>query len=284
MRLNATRFVLLAMALAGCNVQGSAPSAAPAGTAAPANDAAIASVFDGRRGQWVDLTHPFSADSVYWPTDVQGFELEELAHGHTEGGWFYASYRYSGAEHGGTHLDAPLHFGEGRHANHEIPLERLVGPAVVVDVSDRADADYQVSVEDLARWEAAHGRIPDGAIVLVRTGWGDRYDDRAAYLGTALTGPEAVPQLRFPGLGEDAARWLVEARAVDAVGIDTASIDHGQSPDFRAHVELAGANVPGLENIANLDALPAAGAFVVALPMKIQDGSGGPLRIVAYVP
>src|SRR5690606_6870559 len=182
-------------------------------------------VFDGSRGQWVDLTHAFSEGSVYWPTDTQGFELEELAHGHTEGGWFYSSYRYSGAEHGGTHLDAPLHFGEGRRANHEIPLQQLVGPAVVVDVTARVDdADYQLTVGDLADWEAAHGRIPDGAIVLVRTGWDARYGDRAAYLGTDRVGPEAVPELHFPGIGPEAAQWLVEQRSIDAVGIDTPSI------------------------------------------------------------
>lgn len=244
----------------------------------------LAAVFDGGSGAWIDLTHAFSESSIFWPTDTQGFTLEELDYGHTEGGWFYASYRYSAAEHGGTHLDAPIHFAEGRYTSDEIPLENLIGPAVVVDVSDRAHPDYLITVADFTDWEAEHGRIPDGAIVLVRTGWEARYGDRAAYLGTALTGPEAVPELHFPGLGEEAAQWLVDNRRIDAFGLDTASVDYGQSTDFRAHVVLYEQNIPGFENLVNLGDLPPVGSYVVALPMKIEGGSGGPLRIVAYVP
>lgn len=244
----------------------------------------LASIFDGSSGTWVDLTHAFSPSTIFWPTDTLGFRLEELAYGHTEGGWFYASYRYSAAEHGGTHLDAPIHFAEGRRTNDQIPLSSLMGPAVVVDVSARAHPDYLVAVEDFLGWEAEHGPMPEGAIVLVHTGWASRYGDRSAYLGTDRTGPEAVAHLHFPGLGPEAAQWLVDNRNVDAVGLDTPSIDYGQSADFRSHVILSQENIPGLENVANLDALPAAGAYVVALPMKIEGGSGGPLRIVAYVP
>jgi kynurenine formamidase len=252
---------------------------------AAARDAEVlAAVFGSTRGNWVDLTHPFSEQSVYWPTDTIGFQLDELAYGPTPGGWFYASYRYSAAEHGGTHLDAPIHFAEGRQATDAIPLDRLIGPAVVVDVSAHAHPDYLVSVEDLTGWEATHGRIPDGAILLLRTGWDARYEDRAAYLGTALTGADAVAQLHFPGLSPEAAQWLVDNRRVDAIGIDTPSIDYGQSTDFRSHVILYEQDIPGFENVANLGALPPVGGFVVALPMKIAGGSGGPLRIVGYVP
>jgi kynurenine formamidase len=243
-----------------------------------------AAVFDGSGGQWVDLTHAFSPSTIYWPTDTAGFDLEELAYGPTEGGWFYASYAFSSAEHGGTHLDAPIHFAEGRHTNDEIPLSSLVGPAAVVDVSGHADADYLVTVDDLTRWEARHGELPAGGILLLRTGWGARWTDRAAYLGTDLTGAEAVPQLHFPGLDPEAAQWLADNRDVAAVGIDTPSIDYGQSADFRSHVILYERNVVGFENVANLELLPEAGAFVVALPMKIEGGSGGPLRIVGFVP
>jgi kynurenine formamidase len=261
--------------------------AAPIDSPAAGEDrviAAITSVFDGSRGRWVDLTHSFSASTVFWPTDTLGFDLEELAYGPTDGGWFYASYRYSGAEHGGTHLDAPIHFAEGRQTNDAIPLSNLIGPAAVIDVSDRAHPDYLVSIEDLVGWEAAHGPIPAGAILLVRTGWDARYGDRAAYLGTDRTGPEAVAELHFPGLAPEAATWLVEHRRIDAFGIDTPSIDYGQSADFRAHVILYEANIPGFENVENLEQLPPLGSFAVALPMKIERGSGGPLRIVAYVP
>lgn len=274
--------VVAAVLAAGC--QGSPDRSSV--TADNGASAVIASVFDGSRGRWIDLTHAFSDSSVYWPTDTAGFRLEQLAFGPTPGGWFYSSYRYSGAEHGGTHLDAPIHFAEGRQTSDEIPLSTLIGPAVVIEVADSAsaNADYEVSVDDLTRWESEHGRIPDGAILLVRSGWSSRYADRAAYLGTELTGPAAVAGLHFPGLAPAAATWLVANRSIAAFGIDTPSIDYGQSTDFGSHVTLYAANIPGFENVTNLDELPPVGSFVVALPMKIKGGSGGPLRIVAYVP
>jgi len=267
------------MACAACALGCQADTGATRGT----REEIVASVFGGA-GRWVDLTHAFSSRSIYWPTDTLGFRLEELAHGHTDGGWFYSSYRYSAAEHGGTHLDAPIHFAEGAWTSDQVPLASLIGPAVVVDVTARVSPDYLLTVEDLTQWEAAHGQIPNGAIVLVRTGWDSRYADRAAYLGTDQRGPEAVAQLHFPGVSAEAAQWLVDQRTIAALGIDTPSIDYGQSKDFRAHVILYGKNVPGFENVANLSALPAVGAFIVALPMKIEGGSGGPLRIVGYVP
>lgn len=266
------------LSILGCQADSGSISSAP-------SDADIlAAAFDGSSGTWVDLTHSFSPNAIYWPTDTLGFRLEELNYGPTEGGWFYAANRFSSAEHGGTHLDAPIHFAEGGDTSDEIPLSRLIGPAAVIDVSDRATPDYLVSIEDLTRWEAEHGQIPAGAILLVRTGWDARYGDRAAYLGTAMTGPDAVAQLHFPGLSPDAAEWLIANRSIDAIGIDTPSIDYGQSTDFRSHVLLYGANIPGFENVANLGNLPPVGSHVVALPMKIERGSGGPLRIVGYVP
>jgi kynurenine formamidase len=244
----------------------------------------VAAVFNGTGGSWVDLTHSFSASTVYWPTDTIGFVHEELAYGPTPAGFFYASYRYSAAEHGGTHLDAPIHFAEGRDAADAIPLSRLVGPVAVVDVSSKATADYEVSVDDLTAWEAQHGEIGPGTILLVRTGWDARYSDRTAYLGTSLTGPDAVADLHFPGLSGSAAQWLVDHRQIAAFGLDTPSVDYGQSTNFAAHVILYGANIPGFENVAGLGQLPATGSYVVALPMKIEGGSGGPLRIVAFLP
>jgi kynurenine formamidase len=241
-------------------------------------------VFDGTAGQWVDLTHAFGASTIYWPTDTAGFQLEELAFGQTDGGWFYSSYAFASAEHGGTHLDAPMHFAEGRLSNDEIPLSGLMGPAVIVDVTDHATPDYLVSVPDLERWESAHGEIPDGAVLLLRTGWGQLWNDRTAYLGTSAIGPEAVPELHFPGLDPAAAQWLVDNRGIVAIGIDTPSIDRGQSTDFGSHITLYAENISGFENVANLDLLPETGAFVLALPMKIEGGSGGPLRIVSWVP
>jgi len=267
-----------ALLIAGCQ------QAQPEESAEALRAEILASIFNGSSGTWVDLTHSFSEGSVFWPTDTLGFQLEELAFGPTEGGWFYASYRYSGAEHGGTHLDAPIHFAEGRQASDEIPLSSLIGPAAVIDVSEHAHPDYLISIEDFVRWEAEHGEIPDGAILLVRTGWDSRYGDRAAYLGTDRVGPDAVAELHFPGLGAEAAQWLIENRRISAFGIDTPSVDYGQSTDFRAHVILYGENIPGFENVANLERLPPIGSQVVALPMKIEGGSGGPLRIVGYMP
>lgn len=243
-----------------------------------------ADIFDETAGQWVDLTHPFSESTIYWPTDTAGFQLDELAFGPTPGGWFYASYQFASAEHGGTHLDAPIHFAQGGRTTDQIPLSSLMGPAAVIDVTDRVTPDYLVSIRDITAWEATHGQIRDGAILLVRTGWDDRWGDRTAYLGTALTGDAAVEALHFPGIGAKAAQWLVENRHVVAVGIDTPSLDRGQSQDFRAHVILYAKNISGFENVANLGQLPETGSYVVALPMKIEGGSGGPLRIVAFVP
>lgn len=239
----------------------------------------------GPAGTPVDLTHPFDETTVYWPT-ADPFALSVEAYGPTDAGFWYAANAFCAAEHGGTHLDAPIHFAEARRTAAEIPLEDLMGPAVVVDVAAaaKADQDYLVAVSDLEAWEGENGSIPDRAIVLLRTGWGTRWPDRAAYLGTAARGPEAVKDLHFPGLDPDAARWLVDERDVRAVGIDTASIDHGPSTDFRAHQELARADVPIFENLANLDRVPATGAWVIALPMKIERGTGGPLRAVAFVP
>jgi kynurenine formamidase len=271
MKLHPAAFVLFALVACGTG-------------RSPATTERMAAVFDGSGGSWFDLTHAFSTSTIYWPTDTIGFVHEELAFGPTPAGYFYASYRYSAAEHGGTHLDAPIHFAEGRHASDEIPLHRLIAPAAVVDLSGRATADYQVTVADLTAWEAAHGQIDSGTILLVRTGWDARYADRTAYLGTARTGPDAVPDLHFPGLSAEAAQWLVDNRSIAAFGLDTPSIDYGQSKDFRAHVILYSANIPGFENVANLGQLPAVGSYVVALPMKIAKGSGGPLRIVAFVP
>lgn len=233
---------------------------------------------------WVDLTHAFGEDSVYWPT-ADGFEFVVDAKGPVPGGWWYESNSFRTSEHGGTHLDAPCHFAKGGHTTDEIPIEQLIGPACVVDVRSRCveDRDYQVRVEDLQAFEARHGAIGAGAIVLLWTGFGDRYPDRARYMGTAERGLEATFKLHFPGLSPRAARWLAERR-VGAVGIDTPSIDHGPSRMFFAHRELYSRNIPGLENVANLALLPPTGATVVALPMKIRGGSGGPLRIVAAVP
>jgi len=233
----------------------------------------------------VDLTHDFAQDTIYWPTE-SGFELTQVSHGLTDKGYWYEANRFAAAEHGGTHVDAPAHFAEHGDTVDRIPLGRLVGPAVVVDVSDAAagDRDHLVSVGELEAFEARHGRIPDGAIVLLRTGYGAWWPDRVRYLGTDLRGAAGVAALHFPGLAPEAARWLMDQRRLRAVGIDTASIDRGVSQTFDTHVALFARGVPAFENVANLEQLPATDVTVIALPMKIRGGSGGPLRIIAMVP
>ena len=233
----------------------------------------------------VDLSHAFDEQTIYWPT-AEGFRLKVDSKGWTPKGYYYEANSYCSAEHGGTHIDAPIHFAEGARTLDQIPLEQLIGPGVVVDVSAACekDRDHQVNVGELEMWERSHGRIPRGGIVLLRTGFGRFWPERVRYLGTDERGPDAVPKLHFPGLDPAAARWLVEERGIGAVGLDTASIDHGQSKTFESHQLLFHANVPALENVAALEELPATGFQVVALPMKIRGGSGGPVRIAALLP
>jgi kynurenine formamidase len=230
----------------------------------------------------IDLTYAFDENSVYWPT-ANRFERTEVAYGYTEGGYWYASNDFSASEHGGTHMDAPIHFAEGMHTSDQVPLTQLTGPARVIDVRAHVqnDPDYLLAPSDIEAHEAAYGPIEPGDVVLVWTGFGERYPDARTYLGSDVRG--VVEDLHFPGIGEAAAILLVE-RGVDMVGLDTASLDHGPSQDFMAHQVLNGANIPGLENVANLDQLPPTGATIIALPMKIRGGSGGPCRIVALLP
>jgi kynurenine formamidase len=235
-------------------------------------------------GRVVDLTYAFDANSVYWPTAEQ-FKLETDFEGMTEKGYFYSAYRYSAAEHGGTHLDSPVHFAKGHLTVDQLPLEQLMGAAIVIDVTAQcaANPDYLVSVADFQNWEKKNGRIQPGTIVLLRTGFGKYYPDRKKYLGTDERGAEAVAKLHFPGLDPQAAHWLTQDRSIKAIGLDTASIDRGQSTLFESHRTLFEKNVPAFENVANLDQLPVKGFSVIALPMKIKGGSGGPLRIIAIV-
>ncbi|MCI0487393.1 MAG: cyclase family protein [Blastocatellia bacterium] len=234
--------------------------------------------------RWIDLSHDFSAETVYWPT-AEPFKLDTVAAGMTDKGYYYSAYQFCAAEHGGTHIDAPIHFAEGRKTVDQIPIEQLIAPAVKIDVSAKSlkDRDYRIAVEDITSWEAQHGRIPDGSIVLFYTGFGQYWPDRTKYLGTAKLGAEGVAELHFPGLHPAAADWLTKNRKINAVGLDTASIDYGQSQNYESHVTLMGQNIPAFENVANLDRVPATGVKVFALPMKIKGGSGGPLRIVALI-
>jgi kynurenine formamidase len=255
---------------------------------APADSTTAAGVTPAGFGlagaRFVDLTHSFDANTLYWPTSPTRFQLDTLAWGPTPGGWFYSSFSLSTPEHGGTHLDAPIHFAAGGHTSDQVPLEQLIVPAVVIDISAQAaaDADYRLTAADVMAWEREHGVVPQGAAVLLRTGWSRRWPDRKAYLGDDTPGD--ATHLHFPGFGEDAARLLVEQRLVAALGADVASIDYGASADFIVHQLAMAKNVPGFENLTNLEQLPLTGAWIIALPMKIAGGSGGPLRAVGVIP
>ena len=232
----------------------------------------------------VDLSHAYSHETVYWVT-AKEFELDTVFNGQTDKGFYYSAYNFSTAEHGGTHIDAPIHFAEGKQTVDEIPLEKLMGPAIKIDVSKNAQAkpDYLITVADLKTWEATHFTIPDASIVLLQTGFAKYYPNKAQYLGTNERGEHAIAKLHFPGLSPEAADWLVKQRNINAIGIDTPSIDYGQSEYFKSHVSLLSANIPAFENLTNLDQLPNTNFTIIALPMKIKGGSGAPLRIVAVL-
>jgi kynurenine formamidase len=232
----------------------------------------------------IDLTYPFDESTIYWPTE-EGFKLLRGPAGVTEQGYYYAANRFMCAEHGGTHIDAPIHFWERGQTVDEVPLRRLIGPGACVDVSQKCagDRDYQVTAEDFQAWEAATKSSLEGRIVLIRTGFGRHWRDREKYLGTQETGRAAVAKLHFPGLDPAAADWLITRRRVRMVGIDTASIDHGQTREYPTHVRLFRDGVPALENVAEMDKLPAEGFTLIALPMKIGAGSGAPCRVVAML-
>src|SRR3989337_2461105 len=200
----------------------------------------------------VDLSHSYSSETIYWPTE-EGFKLEKEFDGMTEKGYYYSANKFFSPEHGGTHMDAPIHFAKNGKTVDQIPLDQLIGQAIVIDVfkDTLKNPDYQVSIQDFANWESSYGKIPEGAIVLLHT---------------------------------DAAKWLVENRKINAIGLDTQSIDYGKSEFFETPRILCTKNIPFFENVANLDQLPSTGAYVIALPMKIEGGSGAPLRIIAIIP
>jgi kynurenine formamidase len=230
----------------------------------------------------VDLTYVFDSQTVNWPT-AQPFHWEKETWGMSPKGYWYAAGRYAGSEHLGTHLDSPIHFAKDGATADQIPVTSLIGPADVIDVTAACekDADYRVTPGDITAWEKLHGTLAAGAIAVFRTGWGSRWPDKKRYLGSDVPGD--ISNLHFPGLSGQAARLLVE-RKVEGIAIDTASMDYGQSKDFIVHQVLTGAGIYGLENLANAERLPPAGATLIAMPMKIAGASGAPTRIIALLP
>ena len=235
--------------------------------------------------KWIELTYPFSEETLYWPNNPKGFTRDTLFEGINDKGFYYSSFGFYAPEHGGTHLDAPVHFAQGKKSLDQLSLDQLTGNAVVIDVAQQAaqDRDYLISVEDVTNWEKQNGQLPDNIIVLFRTGYGQYYPDPLKYFGTDKKGEEALPFLHFPGIDPRLAEWLVKNRKIKALGLDTPSIDYGQSSDFMTHRILLAENIPAFENVANLNLLPVQGIYIVALPMLLKDGSGAPLRIIAGV-
>jgi kynurenine formamidase len=236
-------------------------------------------------GKIIDLTHEFSNQTIYWPTE-EGFKLEEEFGGVTEKGYYYTAKKFIAPEHGGTHMDAPIHFAKDGKTVEQIPIEKLISPSIVVDVSENSlkNPDYQITIQDFENWQKVNGKIPENCIILLQTGFSKYWPNRTKYLGTSKKGHEALQELSFPGLHPETASWIIQNHKINAIGIDTQSIDYGKSTHFETHRILSKAEMPFFENVTNLDKVPTKGAIVIGLPMKIREGSGAPLRLIAILP
>lgn len=235
------------------------------------------------KGKILDMTYVFGDDSIYWPTG-KSFKSQKVFWGINDQGWWYASNDYSANEHGGTHVDAPVHFAQKGRTIDQVPLEEWIGPAVKIDVTKQCekDRDYRLTAADIKNFEKKHGSIPDNAWVIMYTGIGTRYyPDKQKVLGTEKTGKEAVNYLSFPGFSAESVKYLLKERNIKGIAIDTPSIDYGKSKDFPVHRVLMAADKLAIENIAHLDKLPTVGAVLYAVPMKIKNGTGAPARIFA---
>jgi kynurenine formamidase len=224
----------------------------------------------------LDLSYAINDKLVPWPGDKRFFEAQVNATV-DKNGYFTRSFWM--LEHYGTHLDAPIHFPPGKVTVDQIPTKQLFGPGVVFDVRAEAvkDADYQLAPQRVEEWERKHGRIPAGAIVLLRTGWSSRWPDAQRYRNQ-----DAQGRMHFPGFSVDAVRILIE-RKVSGLGCDTASADYGASSDFAVHHVALGAGLYHLENLSDLSELPETGAFLIVAPIKLEGGSGGPVRVFALL-
>jgi len=229
------------------------------------------------RGRVLDLSYAVSDALPQWPGDAKSFEARTDCK-IDEDGFFTRSFWMR--EHYGTHLDAPAHFVAGGTTAEQIPPERLFGPAVVLDVQDAAasDPDYELAAGRVTAWETEHGRVPRGAIVLLRTGWAARWPDANRYRNQ-----DAAGTMHFPGFGADAVRILLE-RKVSGIGCDTMSVDPGRSREYLVHRLALGAGLYQIENLADLSALPESGTFLVVAPIKLKGGSGAPCRVFALLP
>lgn len=230
---------------------------------------------------YIDLTHPFDKDTIFWPTE-KGFSKQTVYYGDKAEGFFYAAFKFCTPEHGGTHIDAPIHFSKHGLTVDQINPENLIGEAVVIDVHAKVKRhpDYEISIGDIQQFEHQYRPLHKGDIVLFRTDWSQYWNNKKAYLGSDKPGD--VQNLHFPGISKEAAHYLVKAN-IKGIGIDTASIDPGISKTFDTHRIILGASLYGLENLDNLSQLPSIGTFLIVAPMKIKGGSGGPTRVFAKI-
>ena len=228
------------------------------------------------RTRVIDLSYAINDQLVRWPGDEKVFETKINASVERDG---YFTRSFWMLEHYGTHLDAPAHFPPGKTTVDRIPVEQLFGPAVVLDVREEGakDVDYQLPAGRVEEWEKRHGRVPEGAIVLLRTGWSARWPDAEKYRNQ-----DAQGRMHFPGFSVEAAKLLIE-RKVSGLGCDTMSVDYGASADFAVHRLALGSGLYHLENLADLSALPETRAFLMVAPIKLEGGSGGPVRVFALL-
>ncbi|KAK3109096.1 hypothetical protein FSP39_022919 [Pinctada imbricata] len=229
--------------------------------------------------QVVDLTHKQGPSTIYWPGNPE-FNFTILSRQQYANYWYESNY-FGTAEHGGTHLDSPAHFYKDKSRTDELSMDKLYGPGVIISVVAKAreNPDYQVMINDIRNWEEEHGRIPNGAAIIMNSGWHKKYPNKEEVFNS--TTPNDPSTFHFPGWHENTTQWLVTNRNPNLIGVDTPSTDYGQSKTFPTHVILGGNNIPGLENVANLDAIPASGTVIFAAVVKLEDGSGGPARIFA---
>ena len=225
----------------------------------------------------LDLAYAVSDRLVPWPGDKRCFEAQVNA-SVADHGYFTRSFWM--LEHYGTHLDAPIHFPTGKTPVDRIPAAQFFGPSVVLDVREEggANADYELPVDNILEWEKKNGEVPHGAIVLLRTGWSARWPDARRYCNQ-----DAAGRMHFPGFSLAAVEQLIK-RGINGLGCDTMSVDLGASQDFAVHRLALGAGLYHLENLADLSALPEKGAFLVVAPIKLEGGSGGPVRVFALLP
>lgn len=227
----------------------------------------------------IDLTHALNTTGPYWPNDSGNpFKYDTLI-AQPSGAPLMGAY--STPEHHGTHLDAPIHGGDHQPSVDDLTAADLFGPAAVIDVSAQsaADPDYLLTVDDVLVWEAQHGELPEGVIVLMYTGWSKKWP-----VGEAYANQDAEGRLHFPGFSPEVAQFLIDERDIRGIGIDNMSVDYGLSSDFAAHNIVNGNGKYHLENVANLHLLPPTGAYLIVAPIKIEGGSGGQVRIFAVIP